>query len=185
MTITHKFRSLGWVAAVALAALACYLISFNVSAERLALEEVEADIAEARGDILALTTEFETRSRMSQLERWNRRAFVLSAPNAEQVLEGEIELASLLDPARPAASGDAGVQMASAGEDADGALDRFEPPAAEDPSAPRLQQATYLVPAAGSQLSRGQRIAFLDDSLRDEIAAQAEREQRTEDVRER
>ena len=95
MTITRKFRSVGWVATVACAALSCYLISYRVSAERIALENVEAEIAEAQRDILSLNTEFETRSRMSQLERWNRLDFALVAPGAQQFVDGEVELAAL------------------------------------------------------------------------------------------
>lgn len=180
MTITQKFRSVGWVAAVTSAALACYLISYRVSAERSALENVEADIAQARGDILALNTEFETRSRMSQLERWNRRDFVLTAPTAEQVLEGEVELASLFD-----GGGDrrAPVRLASADADRRPGGRDLERPDPDGLDVPRIQHASYLVPAEADRRTQGERVAFLDESLRGEIAQRASIEYRGEDSR--
>lgn len=182
MTITRKFRSVGWVAAVSAAALSCYLISYRVSAERGALEDVERRIASVRDDILTLNTEFETRSRLSQIERWNRRDFVLAAPTPDQVLESEIALASLLDAtARP----DRPVLLAS--------LDTLERDAAplggrrggdaalasgEETGDRRamLRPATYIVPQDEERAPRAERIAFLDDRLRDEIAERADDE---------
>lgn len=179
MTITRKFRSVAWAATVATAALSCYLISHRVAAERNALEAVERDIQQAREDILALNTEFQTRSRMSQIELWNRRDFVLIAPDARQFLEGELALASLLD----APAIEAPVRQASATEEppAEGRIDPdiFEAPDADD--VPQIQQAAYLVPEGVAEAARGERIAFLDDQLRGAIAGEAEREQAGED----
>jgi hypothetical protein len=180
MTITRKFRSVTWAAAVATAALSCYLISHRVSAERNALEEVERDIAQARDDILALNTEFETRSRMSQIERWNRHDFVLHAPGAGQFLEGELQLASLVD-GGGAASGD--VRLASA-EDEEPQQDRhvgedvFEPADSDGLDVPRIQNAAYLVPGNRAERARNQRIAFLDARFRGDIAGRAAAERR-------
>jgi hypothetical protein len=184
MTITHKFRSVGWVATVASAALACYLISYRVSAERNKLEDVERDIARAREDILELNTEFATRSRMGQIERWNRHAFVLAAPAPGQVLEGEIELASLFESELQGGA----VQLASLerGPDRGGAAgarddaEAFEAPDPDGLDVPRIRHAAYLVPAETEQRARGERIAFLDDRLRSEIAQQAAVEFRRE-----
>ena len=176
MTITRKFRSVGWVAAVSSAALACYLVSYRVSAERSALEDVEREIAQARDDIHELNTEFETRSRMSQLEHWNRRDFVLAAPTAEQVLDGEVELAALFDPDRPSQP----IQYASLdlGQTSEAApqSEPFDVPDPDGLDMPRIQQATYLVPQDIEQRARAERIAFLDDQLRGEIAVQAAHE---------
>ncbi|MFN2258603.1 MAG: hypothetical protein ABR601_02050 [Parasphingopyxis sp.] len=180
MTITRKFRSVGWVAAVSVAALSCYLISYRVSAERGALEDVEREIATVRDDILSLNTEFETRGRVSQIERWNNRDFVLAAPSPDQVLESEIALASLLDetvrPDRPVllASLD-GLRNPEAGGERAG---RVRHASAEDATeaAPTLRPATYLVPDDESRPPRAERIAFLDEQLRDEIADRADEE---------
>lgn len=182
MTITRKFHSVAWAAAVASAALSCYLISHRVSAERNALGDVERDIQIARGDILSLNTEFQTRSRMSQIEVWNRRDFILTAPDAAQFLEGEFALASLIEGPQSQSP----VQQASADDDTsepseDQQIDEdvFEAPDTID--IPHIQQASYLVPDGIAESARGERIAFLDDQLRGDIAGQAIIEQNEED----
>lgn len=176
MTITRKFRSVAWAAAVASAALSCYLISHRVAAERTALASVERDIQQARDEILSLNTEFQTRSRMSQIEMWNRRDFVLEVPGADQFIHGEMALASLLD----APIIDAPIRQASVGEDAvneDLPEDEiFEAPELDAADIPQIQQAAYLVPEDIADRARGERIAFLDDQLRGAIAGEAARE---------
>lgn len=103
----RSFRSVGWVAAVAATALGCYMINLKVAAERAALEEVETRIALAQRDIRVLQTEIGTRGRLAQLEKWNVRVLALSAPSANQFLEGGFQLATLvapkkvIDPAAP------------------------------------------------------------------------------------
>jgi hypothetical protein len=47
-----------------------------------------------------LQTEIGTRGRLAQLERWNAGAFSLSAPSADQFLNGSFELAKLTQPER-------------------------------------------------------------------------------------
>lgn len=181
MTITRNFRSVAWAAAVASAALSCYLISHRVAAERNALSEVERDIQIARDDILSLNTEFQTRSRMSQIEMWNRRDFVLGAPLSAQFLEGEIALASLTgrpteqESVRHASTSDEPSE--NEGIDAD----IFEAPDPDGLDIPRIQQTAYLVPTDIAERARGERIAFLDDQLRGDIAGQAIAEQIEED----
>jgi len=181
VTITKKFRSLAWAAAVSSAALSCYLISHRVSAERLSLAEVERDIDRARHDILALNTEFQTRSRMSQIEQWNRRNFLLEAPGPRQFLEAEIELASLVESDEPEIEVlQASTQPDDTGEDV--VVDEnFEVPRDEDTIMPQIQQAAYLVPDGATDDERGDRIAFLDDQFRGAIASEADAEQAAED----
>ena len=118
------FGSVLWAGAVAGAALGCYLVSLRVASERAALEDVETEIALAQRDIRLLQTEIGTRGRLAQLERWNVRFIRLSAPSADQFVEGGFQLATLAKPeARPAI--EAPVIMASA-------------PAASSASGPRL-----------------------------------------------
>ena len=171
MTITKKFRSVTWAAAVASAALSCYLISYRVSEERASLEQVEDRIEEARGDIVALTTEFETRSRMSQLERWSRRDLALGAPAAAQFVEGEVELASLFGHEMPA---EADVRSAAAHdtlrEDRRVDEDIFETPDLDAPPPDRVQTVSYTVPEQGEVRPR---LALMDASVQREIAAEA------------
>jgi hypothetical protein len=88
------------VASCAGAALGCYLVSLRVASERAALENVETKIVLAQRDLRVLQTEIGTRGRLSQLERWNAGAFALSAPAANQFLEGSFELAKLVQPER-------------------------------------------------------------------------------------
>lgn len=107
------FGSLIWAGAVAGAALGFYLVSLRVASERAALESVETEIAMAQRDIRLLQTELGTRGRLAQLERWNVRFIRLSAPSADQFVDGGFQLATLVKPqARPAI--EAPVVLASA-----------------------------------------------------------------------
>ena len=94
----RSFGSLFMVASCAGAALGCYLVSLRVASERSALEDVEARIVLTQQDLRMLQTEIGTRGRLSQLERWNAGAFELSAPGANQFLQGSFELAKLTQP---------------------------------------------------------------------------------------
>ena len=96
----RSFRSVFMVASCAGAALGCYLVSLRVASERSALESVETRIVTTQRDIRLLQTEIGTRGRLSQLERWNAGAFALSAPSADQFLNGGFELAKLIQPER-------------------------------------------------------------------------------------
>ena len=102
-----SFRSVFMVASCAGAALGCYLVSLRVASERAALESVETKIVLAQRDIRLLQTEIGTRGRLAQLERWNVKVLALSAPSADQFLDGGFALAKLtrppqtMDPAAP------------------------------------------------------------------------------------
>jgi len=109
----RSFRSVFMVASCAGAALGCYLVSLNVASERAALEEVENRIVLAQRDIRLLQTEIGTRGRLAQLERWNAKVLALSAPSADQFLEGEFQLARLARP-EPQQAVQAPVVLASA-----------------------------------------------------------------------
>lgn len=107
------FRSLYMAAGVAGAALGCYLVSLNVASERSKLEAVEAEIASTQRDIRVIQTEIGTRGRLAQLERWNANFIRLSAPSADQFLEGGFQLATMVKPqGKPAI--DAPVVLAAA-----------------------------------------------------------------------
>lgn len=101
------FGSVGWVAGVAATALGCYMVSLQVASTRASLEDVETEIVIAQRDIRVLQTEIGTRGRLSQLEQWNVKVLALSAPQANQFLDGEFQLATLvapkktIDPAAP------------------------------------------------------------------------------------
>lgn len=94
------FRSVFMVGAIAGTALSCYLVSLRVASERAALEAVENRIVLAQRDIRLLETEIGTRGRLAQLERWNVKVIRLSAPSADQFVEGAFQLATLAKPER-------------------------------------------------------------------------------------
>jgi hypothetical protein len=107
------FGSVLSAGAVVGAALGFYLVSLRVASERAALEDVETRIAMTQRDIRLLQTEIGTRGRLAQLERWNVRFIRLSAPNADQFVDGGFQLATLVAPQkRPAI--EAPVVLASA-----------------------------------------------------------------------
>lgn len=93
--ITQRFRPVGWVAGVALAATALYLVSLQVATERGRLEAIDRQIALTKRDIRRLQTEMGTRASLRQLERWNGEVLALSAPQAGQFLDDEASLDSL------------------------------------------------------------------------------------------
>ena len=97
---TRSFRSVFMVGAIASAALGCYLVSLRVASERAALESVENRIVLAQRDIRLLETEIGTRGRLAQLERWNVKVIRLSAPSADQFVDGAFQLATLVRPDR-------------------------------------------------------------------------------------
>ena len=136
----RSFRSVFMVASCAGAALGCYLVSLRVASERAALQEVETQIVMAERDIRLLKTEIGTRGRLAQLERWNVKVLALSAPTADQFVDGGFALARLVRP-QPRNEMEAPVVFASAPADAagpqlsgtaEGQADRLAEPAAED-----------------------------------------------------
>jgi hypothetical protein len=98
MSGLRSFRSIVMVASCAGAALGCYLVSLRVASERAALEAVETRIVFQQRELRLLQTEIGTRGRLAQLERWNVRVLALSAPSADQFLQGSFELARLAQP---------------------------------------------------------------------------------------
>ncbi len=183
-----RFRSMGLVAAVALAALGCYMVSLRVAAERFALVRMEGRILAARQDIRRLQTEMGTRGRLVQLERWNSDVLALSAPKATQYLDGEFQLANY---AQPAPSGVPAVIEARAAAPAPAApkVVTVSYPAAAigtAPAQPLLHDASYVKLAGASfapqkvalqkispPTGASQKVALLDDGLLGEIGKAA------------
>ncbi len=151
----RSFRSVFMVASCAGAALGCYLVSLNVASERAALEEVETKIVVAQRDIRLLQTEIGTRARLAQLERWNAKVLSLSAPSADQFLEGGFQLARLGRP-EPQINVDAPVVLASAPapqprsaplEEGERAVDQGSDAGATPPAAQLMRDASLKLPA--------------------------------------
>ncbi len=145
----HGFKSVFMVASVAGAALGCYLVSLNVASERAKLEAVESKIVLAQRDIRVLQTEIGTRGRLAQLERWNVGFIRLSAPTADQFLEGGFQLATMTKPdAKPVI--EAPVVLASAPVDQNVA----QRPAASDGDNARLVGGARSPAPSASDLMR-------------------------------
>ena len=93
--IAQRFKSVAWVAGVALAATLLYIISLQVATERGRLQLLDEQIVETQRDIRQLQTEFGTRASLRQLERWNGEALALSAPSAGQYLNSEAAISDI------------------------------------------------------------------------------------------
>lgn len=153
----RSFRSLFMVASCAGAALGCYLVSLRVASERAALEDVESRIVMAERDIRLLETEIGTRGRLAQLERWNVRVLALSAPTADQFLDGGFALARLIRP-EPKLQVEAPVVLASAQADSprpqvQGAQTEVSPDADESTTAEELLHTASLGRPAAKQMA--------------------------------
>lgn len=159
----RSFRSVFMVASCAGAALGCYLVSLHVASERAALEDVEGKILVAERDIRLLETEIGTRGRLAQLERWNVKVLALSAPTADQFLDGGFALARLIRPERKLQV-EAPVVLASAPADA---------PRPQVPGAPPEGSAEADESASAQQLLH---VASLSRPVRSELTAAFESE---------
>ncbi|RVT42039.1 colicin transporter [Sphingobium algorifonticola] len=95
MIAVKRLQSLFWVLLVTLGALAAYMVSLRAATERNELNRVRSQIAQTRGEIRYLETEFSARASLRQLERWNAEDFRYSTPAAGQYLDGERALARL------------------------------------------------------------------------------------------
>lgn len=169
--ITQRFRPVGWVASVAVAATMLYLISLQVASERGRLEAIDKKISSTKREIRQLQTEMGTRASLRQLERWNGEVLALSAPNAGQFLNDERALASVDRSAVGTATRSAPMVSVAATQN-------------EPAAAPSLveQIASVATPAPPVKLSKqdravqkamampkrgGNRVALADDALLD------------------
>lgn len=89
------WKTMGWFLAGVAVALGFLLVPLQVAAERKKLDHTVADISQARRDIRALETEFETRANLAQLDQWNNDTLRLVAPGAGQFVADEAALASI------------------------------------------------------------------------------------------
>ncbi|MFN3944389.1 MAG: hypothetical protein ACK4K7_05630 [Allosphingosinicella sp.] len=145
------FKPVGWVAAVAVAALGCYMTSLQVASERAELANIEHRILRAQQDIRTLQTELGTRGRLSQLERWNAEVLALSAPTSGQFLDSEVTLARF-DVRQPTIADQQQVRMASAAVPAPPAA--VSAPAAPPSTAPRRAVIDYAAAADAAEAER-------------------------------
>ena len=91
----RKLQGIGLVLLVLIFAMMLYPVSLKVAATRSELTRIERQIDRTRDNIRYLESELAVRASMRQLEQWNAETFGYSAPNADQYLENERQLASL------------------------------------------------------------------------------------------
>src|SRR3546814_1124039 len=72
MIVGTRLRSVVMIAVMTSFALAFYMISLKVSAERSAVERLERRIASSMMSIRQLQSELGTRARLPQIEKWHR-----------------------------------------------------------------------------------------------------------------
>jgi hypothetical protein len=95
MILATRLSVVCQAAGIAAAALALYLMTGWVAAERKNVTSLDAQIARTKLEIAKLTIELGSRARMGQLERWNSEVLALSAPKPEQFVDDGLRLASL------------------------------------------------------------------------------------------
>ena len=93
--MAYAWRSFGWFLGGVAVALGFLLVPLQVAAERKKLDRTVEQIAQAKREIRALETEFDTRANLAQLERWNGETLGLVAPVTAQFMPDEAALASL------------------------------------------------------------------------------------------
>lgn len=91
----RKLQGIGLVLLVLIFAMMLYPVSLKVAATRSELAQIDKRIGQARDNIRYLESELAVRASMRQLEQWNVESFGYSAPNADQYLANERQLASL------------------------------------------------------------------------------------------
>lgn len=98
-----RLRQLGWAVTLALCVTLFAALTFKVNSVRSEVRLAERQILALQRERVLLETEFETRASQQQLAQWNAVDFGYQAPNADQYLEGERQLARLGEPRAPAA----------------------------------------------------------------------------------
>jgi len=172
--LAYAWKSFGWFAAIVAVALGFLLVPLRVAAERKKLDSTMAQIADARRDIRALETEFDTRANLAQLEQWNGDTLRLTAPVSGQYVTDEAALASIdLRQPQAAQPGQPAVQMAAlvvpsrptglATVHAATPEVRILPASAT--SVASFSAAATEMPATAAPRSRAQAVALLDRKL--------------------
>lgn len=148
MVALYRLKGLGWLSSCALVAIGFYLVSSQVAAERKRLQMIDVKIASAERDIRALETEFDVRSNLAQLERWNGNTLALTVPTTRQFVRDQVALAGLsprdMMPLHPGSDG--AVQTASLIVPSSPMT--VAPPAATPGAAPTIVKAVITKPVA-------------------------------------
>ncbi len=89
-----RFGSLIWGGATLAILIGCYSVSLKAGSERKAVEDLRVKIASDMRTIRNIESEFRTRARMSELQRYNDDVFALSAVSMRQIIRDPVQLAA-------------------------------------------------------------------------------------------
>ncbi|WP_295525428.1 hypothetical protein [Novosphingobium sp. Chol11] len=103
ITKAQSFRSIGWMALLAVCIALVMVLAFRVNALRSQVKRTEDKIIALRLEQSYLQLEFQTRASQQQLRDWNTLEFGYAAPTAGQYLENERQLAQFARPDAPGA----------------------------------------------------------------------------------
>ena len=153
MVALYRLKGLGWLSSCALVAIGFYLVSSQVAAERKRLQMIDVKIASAERDIRALETEFDVRSNLVQLERWNGNTLALTVPTTRQFVRDQVALAGLsprdMMPLQPGGAGSNGGAVQTAALIVPSSPLTVAPPAvAVTSAAPTIVKAVVTKPVA-------------------------------------
>lgn len=165
------FKGLGWFVCGVVIAPACYMVTSQGAAERARLATLENSIVAAKKEIRALETEYNTRANMTQLQQWNGETLQLAAPNPQQFLDSDTQLASIDALEAPAIEDEARPQLAAV---VPSAAPRPEPAVAMRDAGPSKPAATAAVQTGQA---RATAVALIDDKLMRDLQQRARVEQ--------
>lgn len=90
-----RLRQIGWAVVFAVCIALFGVLTFRVNAVKSQVLLAERQIIALESEKLILETEFQARASQQQLANWNRIEYGYAAPNAEQYLDSERDLAAL------------------------------------------------------------------------------------------
>ena len=154
-----RLRQIGWAVALAICLAGFVALTFKVNSVKSEVRLAERQIVALQREKLLLETEFETRASQQQLAQWNAVEFGYQAPNADQYLENERQLASLGEPRGRGAP--APIRVARAPDAAEGG--RF--PALVSPLSGKPAERQSAPRAAGETAALADRLANGGDFL--------------------
>ncbi len=108
----NRLHSIGWATLLVIALALFGALTIKVNSVKSQVRQAERKIVALRQQQDMLETEFQTRASQQQLADWNEVDFGYRAPDAEQFLQGERQLAALGTPRGPGAP--APIEVASA-----------------------------------------------------------------------
>ncbi len=90
-----RLRQIGWAVVLSVCVAGFVLLTFRVNAVKSEVRLAEREIIALERETALLEIEFESRANQQQLADWNRLEFGYRAPQADQYLENERQLAAL------------------------------------------------------------------------------------------